>query len=72
MSPCTYYLSVIGASGKVQVALNKDMRAPKAPRAHSNLEVGVSQGVYMCHRGSTCDGEPKTGLKSTSGVVKTA
>ena len=45
MSPCTYYLSVIGASGKVLAALNKDMRAPKAPRAHSNLEVGVSQGV---------------------------
>ena len=45
MIPSTYYLSVIGASRKVRAALNKDVRAPKTPRAHSNLEVGVSQGV---------------------------
>ena len=56
MSPSTYYLGVVGTSRKVRLALNKDMRAPKAPRAHSNLEVGVSQGGHVM-------GNPKTARK---------
>ena len=67
MSPSTYYLGVVGASRKVRLALNKDVCAPKAPRASSNLGVGVSQGGHVMGTQK----RPKNGLKSTSGVVKT-